>query len=171
MGETTALMPGRRCLYCQKTFQPTKYQPAQTVCGGSDCQRQRRNDYHRRKIATDAEYRQVCVESPRKWRERNPDYWKRYREKNPTVVEQNRQQQRQRDHRRHLRRLANNNAVLDLKHCATEIWLLGSGVEHLANNNSAPGQVLVFEAVAHRWTTSPPSCKQQPSGKTAGSAP
>src|ERR1051326_3116696 len=75
-------MPGRRCLYCQKTFQITKYQPAQTVCGESDCQRQRRNDYHRRKIATDAEYRLVCMESPRKWRERNPDYWKRYREKN-----------------------------------------------------------------------------------------
>jgi hypothetical protein len=86
-------------------------------------------------------------------------------------VEQNRQQQRQRDHRRHLRSLANNNAVLDLKRCATEIWLLGSGVEHLANNNSAPAQVLVFEAVAHRWTTSPPSCKQQPSGETACSAP
>jgi len=164
-------MPGRLCRYCHKTFQSSKYQPAQAVCGDADCQRRRRNDYHRQKIARDPEYRQVCVDSPRKWRERNPDYWTRYRARNPASTEQNRGRQRQRDEKRRLCRLANNNSVLDLKRSATEIWLLGSGVELLANNNSVPAKVLVFEAVAHRWTTAPQSCKQQPSGETAGFAP
>ena len=164
-------MPGRSCLYCRKTFEPSKYQPAQTVCGDANCQRRRRKDYRQRKIANDAEYRQTCLESPRKWRVRNPDYWKRYRAKNPAAEEQNRRRQRQRDQKRRLCRLANNNAVLDPKHSATEVWLVGFGVEHLANNNSARPQVLVFAAVAHHWAPAAPSCKQQPCGETAGSAP
>ncbi len=163
-------MPARSCRYCQKTFEPSKYQPAQAVCGEPDCQRRRRSDYHRQKISSDPEYRQVCVDSPRKWRARNPDYWKQYRAKHPAAVERNRQQQRQRDGKRRLRHLANNSSVLDLKRCAAEVWLLGPGVEHLANNNSAPAQVLVFEAVAHRWTAAPASCKQQPSGEAPGPA-
>jgi hypothetical protein len=164
-------MPGRSCLYCRQTFEPSKYQPAQTVCGDAKCQKRRRSDYHRRRIAGDAEYRLACLESPRKWRERNPDYWKQYRAKNPAAVENNRQQQKRRDEKRRLRHLANNNSVLDLKHSATKVWLVGSGVEHLANNNSALSQVLVFEAIAHHWAPATPSCKQQPSGETAGSAP
>lgn len=162
-------MPGRPCRYCLKIFEPSKYQPSQSVCGDAECQRRRRNDYHRQKIANDPEYRQVCSDSPRKWRAQNSGYWRQYREKNPDSVEQNRQQQRQRDQKRRLRRLANNNSVIDLKRSAAEIWLLGVGVEHLANNNSAPRQVLVLEAVAHRWNVIPPSCKQQPIGESAGS--
>jgi len=114
-------MPGRLCRYCPKTFQSSKYQPAQAVCGDADCQRRRRNDYHRQKIATDPEYRQVCVDSPRKWRGRNPDYWTRYRAKNPASAEQNRARQRQRDEKCRLCRLAKNNSVLDLKRSAKDL--------------------------------------------------
>ena len=46
------------CRYCQSSFQPSKFQPAQAVCSDPGCQRRRRNDYHRRKVATDAVYRQ-----------------------------------------------------------------------------------------------------------------
>jgi len=38
--------------YCQNSFQPSKFQPAQTVCSNPACQRRRANDYHRRKVAT-----------------------------------------------------------------------------------------------------------------------
>jgi len=75
-------MGERRCLYCQQIFQPSKFQRRQAVCGQADCQRRRRADYHRAKIAADPEYREVCRDSPRKWRSRNPDYWKQYRQKN-----------------------------------------------------------------------------------------
>jgi hypothetical protein len=128
-------MDERRCRYCQRGFQPSKFQPRQQVCGASECQRLRRTEYHREKIATDPVYREVCRDSPRKWRSRNPGYWKQYRQTHPAAVEQNRQQQKVRDDRRRLRRLANNTSALNLKHSAAQIWLVGAGAAQLANNN------------------------------------
>ena len=53
-------MSDHRCRYCQQVFRPCRYHPHQLVCGRPDCQRQRRRDYRRRKVHTDAEYHQVC---------------------------------------------------------------------------------------------------------------
>jgi hypothetical protein len=163
-------MDERRCRYCQKRFQPSKYQPRQMVCGDPACQRKRCTEYHRQKIAADPEYREVCRDSPRKWRAGHSDYWKRYRRDHPAVVERNRQQQQARDRRRRLRHLANNTSALDLKHCAAQVWLVGAGTAPLANNNSAFAQVWVIETLAPGPGPVPPSCKQQPSGLEAASA-
>jgi hypothetical protein len=126
-------MGDRRCRYCQKSFPPSKFQPRQAVCSEAVCQRKRRAEYHRRKIAVDPEYREVTRDSPRKWRTRNPDYWKRYRKEHPKAVERNRQQQKLRDRRQRLRNLANNTSALDLKHSAAAVWLVGAGAEYLAS--------------------------------------
>jgi len=163
-------MDERRCVYCQKNFQPSRFQRHQAVCGESGCQRRRRADYHRAKLAADSEYRDVCRDSLRKWRSRNPDYWKQYRQKNPASAERNRGQQRLRDRKRRLRNLANNTSALDLKHSAAEVWLVGSGAADLANNNSALAQVWVIEALPPRRAPLPPSCKQQPAGVVADPA-
>lgn len=163
-------MGERRCLYCQQIFAPSKFQRRQAVCDEADCQRRRRADYRRRKLAADPEYRDVCRDSPRKWRSRNPDYWKQYRRKNPAAVERNRSQQQLRDRKRRLRNLANNTSALDLKHSAAEVWLVGPGAADLANNNSAPAQVWVIEALPPHRPPLPPSCKQQPAGVAADSA-
>jgi hypothetical protein len=104
-------MVERRCRYCERFFQPSKYQPVQSVCSEPGCQRCRRADYQRQKIAADPEYRQVCLDSPQKWRSRNSDYWRRYRKQHPAALERNRQQQHVRDQKRRLRDLANNNSV------------------------------------------------------------
>ena len=157
-------MVERRCRYCHRIFQPSKYQPAQSVCSEPGCQRRRRADYHRQKIATDPEYRQVCLDSPQKWRARNPDYWRRYRQQHPAAVERNRQRQHVRDQKRRLRDLANNNSVFDLKHSAAEVWLLGSELQNLANNNSASLQVWVLEALPPRKPPVSESCQQQRPG-------
>ena len=140
-------MGERRCRYCQQVFQPSKFQPRQAVCSGAECQRKRRIDYHREKIVADPEYREVCRDSRRKWRDRHPDYWKQYREKHPEAAEHNRQQQKFRDRKRRLRNLANNTSALDLKHSAAQVWLVGPGAAHLANNNSALAQIWVIEAL------------------------
>ena len=50
-------MSDRRCRYCQQVFQPARYHPQQAVCSQPACQRQRRRDYQRQKIASDPEYR------------------------------------------------------------------------------------------------------------------
>jgi len=129
------------CRYCQQVFQPNRYHPQQRVCDRPACQSERRRDYHRQKITSDPVYKQVCLESPRKWREMHPDYWKKYRQDHPEHVERNRQQQRLRDQKR---RLAN-----------------------LANNNLALCQVLIFQSLELFGPPSPASCKQHPSGVAA----
>jgi len=163
-------MVQRRCRYCEQSFLPSKYQPGQLVCSQLECQRRRRADYHRQKIASDSEYRQVCLDSPQKWRSRNPDYWRRYRQQHPAAVERNRQQQHVRDQKRHLRDLANNNSAFDLKHSVSGVWLLGAGLQNLANNNSAPAQVWILEALPLRKPPASESCKQQRPGSQAASA-
>ena len=163
-------MAERRCPYCEKLFQPSKFQPKQLVCGELACQSRRRADSREHRLANDAEYRQVCRDSAQKWRARNPDYWKRYREQHPAAVEHNRQQQQDRDQKRRLRRLANNNSALGLKRCPAEVWVIGDGFGDLANNNSAQGQVWILQALPPRKASAPESCKQQPAGETALSA-
>src|ERR1700677_4942657 len=163
-------MVERRCRYCEQVFQPSKFQPGQSVCSGPECQRRRRADNRRQKIASDPEYRQVCQDSARKWRARNPDYWRRRRESNPAVVENNRQQQQVRDQKQRLRDLANNNSAFDLKRSAAEIWLLGAGLQSLANNNSAPAQVWILEPLPSRKPPQSEACKQQRSGNQAAFA-
>jgi hypothetical protein len=61
-------MEARLCRCCQKAFEPSKYRPDQAVFGDAICQRRRRTEYHRDKIAADPDYRQVCLDSPRKSR-------------------------------------------------------------------------------------------------------
>ena len=134
-------MKDRRCRFCRQVFQPAPYHPQQQVCGNPACQSQRRRDYHRQKIASDPVYQQVCLESPRKWRKANPDYWKKYRQKHPEQVERNRRQQRLRDKKR---RLVN-----------------------LANNNLATWQVLTFHSHDPSRSVSSASCKQHLSGEAA----
>ena len=163
-------MVERRCRYCRQVFQPSKFQPGQLVCSGPDCQRRRRSDSRRRKIAFDPEYRQVCQDSSRKWRIRNPEYWRRRRENSPALVERNRRQQRLRYQKRKLRDLANNNSAFDLKHSASQVWLVGTGLEHLANNNSAPAQIWVLEALPPRRGPQTESCQQQRPGMHSLSA-
>ena len=139
-------MNDRRCRYCGQLFQTSPFRPQQAVCSQLSCKRQRQLDYHRQKIASDPVYRQVCLESPRKWRAAHPQYWKQYRQNHPQQAERNRQRQHIRDQKRRLVHLTNNNLAFDLKHSAAEVWLVGQGTRSLANNNLAPRQVLIFSS-------------------------
>ncbi len=141
----------RRCPYCQSSFLPSVYRPQQSVCSRPECQRRRRTDYHRKKLATDAEYHQVALESQKQWREEHPDYQKQWRRQNPQQVKNNRERQRQRDQKRRLRQrlLDKNNLALDLKHSASEVWLLGPKLCNLDKNNLASAQVLILPSLGH----------------------
>ena len=137
----------RRCLYCRCSFLPSVYRPQQVVCSQPECQRRRRADYHRKKLATDPEYRQVARESQKQWWDEHPQYQKQRRQQNPQLVENNRQRQRQRDQRRRLQRLVRNNLAWDLKRSASEVWLVGSKLHDLDKNNLASAQVLILPAL------------------------
>ena len=134
----------RRCAYRQRSFLPSLYRPQQEICSEAECQRRRRTDYHRKKIANDPEYHQVVLDSQKKWRGRHPDYDQQRRQANPKLVETNRERQRHRDQKRRLRRLAKNNLALDLKHSASEVWLLGPKLRDLDKNNLASAQVFIL---------------------------
>jgi hypothetical protein len=71
-------MNEKTCAYCMQTFLPSRFHPEQTVCTSVDCQRRRRADYHKRKLANDPAYLEQCRDSQEKWRNQNPEYMKRY---------------------------------------------------------------------------------------------
>jgi hypothetical protein len=139
----------RCCPYCQHSFVPSRFRPRQRVCNESDCQRRRHAEYRRLKIASDPLYRQVCLDSPQKWRAEHPGYCKQYRSAHPGAVERNRRGQQLRDRKRRLFALANNTLALDLKHSAAEVWLIGPQAADLANNTLAQSKILIFEPVSH----------------------
>jgi hypothetical protein len=163
-------MEQRCCRFCQQQFTPSRFHAEQTACSAEPCQQQRRNQNRKRKLARDAEYRQVCRDSARKWRASHPGYWKRYRAARPGSVERNRTQQQQRDWRRRLTDLANNNSALDLKSSAAGVWLLGPAARDLANNNLASAQVFILQGPARKAPRLEVSCKQHPSGLPAALA-
>jgi hypothetical protein len=147
----------RLCLYCQSSFLPSRYRPQQQVCSRPDCQRQRRANSRRQKLATDIEYRQVVRDSQKQWWDEHPDYQKERRKANPGLVEKNRQEQHIRDQKRRLARLVRNNLVLDLKHSVAEVCLLGPRVHRLDKNNLASVQVLILPVVGQLSTGRSPS--------------
>ena len=160
----------RCCRFCHKEFAPSRFHPEQTACSGKACQQQRRSQNRNQKLALDAEYRQVCRDSARKWRANHSDYWKQYRTDKPDAVERNRAQQRQRDLRQRLANLANNNSALDLKSSAAGVWFLGPGAGNLANNNLASTQVFILQSSLRKPPFPEASCKQQLSGLPAALA-
>ncbi len=135
------------CLYCQNTFNPSPFHPKQTVCTSPDCQRRRRSDSHRKRIAADSDYRQTCIESRKKWRDNHPDYQRGYRSKHEAYVEQNRQKQQGRNQKRQLALIVKNNLAIDLKRLSARVWMTGPGLEMIVKNNLAVSQVVIFQTL------------------------
>lgn len=140
----------RCCRYCQQSFQASRSHPEQAVCSRPECQRQRRADYRRHKLASDPAYAEACRQSARQWRKQHSEYWDQYRQAHPDAVARNRDQQQARDRKRHLTKLANNTLASDVKRCPGTVWLLGSGLHDLANNTLAPAQLWILEALPRR---------------------
>jgi hypothetical protein len=95
-------------------------------------------EYHKRKILDDADYRDLCRDSQRIWREQHPDYMREYRKSRSDpgafLPEQ-------------LLEHVKNNPALDLRRCPAEAWIVvpkGTRVK----NTFASAQVIVFDVVA-----------------------
>jgi hypothetical protein len=110
-------------------------------------------------------YAQVVQDSRKQWRSEHADYQKTYWQTHPEAAERNRQRQRRRDRYDRVTSLVKNNVALDLKHSAAEVWLVGQEAADLVKNNVAFSEVLVFQRIA---PLPPGSCKEQPSGSSAG---
>lgn len=143
-------MNDRRCRYCQQLFQPSRFRPHQFVCSRSECQRQRRRDYHRRKVETDPEYAQAVRDSRQKWRDAHPHYQKNYWQTHPAAAQRNRERQQQRDQKRRVQKLVKNNSALNLKRSPAQVWLVGPAAHDLVKNNLAPANLLIFQLLESR---------------------
>lgn len=80
------------CLHCGSFFLPRNKN--QHYCSSKSCQRARRRAWQKDKLQRDGEYREGQRISQKKWLKANPDYWKKYRKKNPDKVKRNRLLQR-----------------------------------------------------------------------------
>jgi hypothetical protein len=152
------------CHYCRKLFAPSPYHPKQTVCFSPECQRRRRNDYHRKRIAADADYRQTCRDSRKKWRENHPDYQRHYRSRNTVYTAQNRRKQQQRNQKRRLSLIVKNNLAIDLKRLPSSVWMTGPGLEAIVKNNLAISQIVIFQTLGGMGQHVCGDCKEQPFG-------
>jgi hypothetical protein len=111
-------------------------------------------EYRRRKRLADPEYAQVIRDSRRKWREAHPDDQKNYWQTHPKTAARNRQQQRQRDQKRRVGLIVKNTLVLDLKHSAAEVWLVGPLAGDLVKNTLVSSKLLILQPPSPALTPS-----------------
>lgn len=88
------------CECCHETFQPFPAVRNNRYCSKAGCQKERKKQWQRRKLATDSAYRENQADAKRIWLGKNGGYWKEYRNKHPAYVERNREQQRERNRKR-----------------------------------------------------------------------
>lgn len=91
------------CCGCGRYFIADPRQKNQRYCGDKACQRARKAEWQRKKMADDPEYRANQKQSQADWLSSNGDYWKRYRETHPEQAERNRALQNVRNKRRRSR--------------------------------------------------------------------
>ncbi|MCP4022703.1 MAG: hypothetical protein GY729_12740 [Desulfobacteraceae bacterium] len=85
------------CACCDTFFIPRNKR--QQFCSKPACQRARKALWQKQKLATDPEYRKGQRLANQKWLANNPDYWKKYRKRNPEKAYRNRALQRIRNQR------------------------------------------------------------------------
>ncbi len=83
------------CLNCNLFFIPRNCN--QTFCSTPVCQRARKNLWQKNKLATDPDYKKGQQLAQNKWLQDNPNYWKKYRERNPEKAQRNRDLQKVRN--------------------------------------------------------------------------
>ncbi len=83
-------MTTKRCASCNNLFQPRPQVPQQSYCPDPECQRERRRKWQRNKLQSDPDYQDNQMRAQQAWTQRNPDYWRDYRESHPEYVERNR---------------------------------------------------------------------------------
>lgn len=90
----------RRCKHCGKRIYPRPQNPNQHYCKKPECQKARKRQWQRQKTNTDPDYKENQRAAARRWRAKNPDYWRHYRNNHKVYTRKNREQQKRRNQRR-----------------------------------------------------------------------
>ena len=91
-------MTKKRCRHCRRLFIVSPRNSDQKYCSSSECQKARRRKWQRKKMREDPAYRLNQKDAQERWCQKNPGYWKTYREEHPEYTRQNREKQRSRNH-------------------------------------------------------------------------
>ncbi len=95
-------MGRKQCAACDDRFTPRRNVPDQAYCSKPECQRERRRRWQREKLRQDPDYRANQQAAQQRWCERNPEYWRKYRQTHPEYTVRNRIKQRERNRHRDL---------------------------------------------------------------------
>ena len=117
-------MESKQCAACGQPFHPRPQVPQQSYCAAPDCQRERRRQWQRLKLRTDPDYQDNQMRAQQAWGQRNPDYWREYRQAHPRYVERNRALQHERNAKTPARHVAKMDA-------SSALHPLPSGMYHL----------------------------------------
>ena len=90
----------RACRCCGRWFTPRANVPDQQYCSRRICQNARRQRWRKHKLAIDSDYKANQYAAQRRWCEKNPDYWKRYRASHCDYRRRNRHKQKTRNQKR-----------------------------------------------------------------------
>ena len=103
-----------RCTHCRAPFVPNPRVKAQRFCARPACQRARKTQWQRDKLARDPDYRANQRDCQRHWQHQHPQYWREYRQRRAAYRERNRLLQQHRDHKRRARPLAKMDAFASI---------------------------------------------------------
>jgi hypothetical protein len=104
-------MNQNRCRHCHTLFLPNPRIKKQRYCNRPECQRARKALWQKQKMFQDPDYQTTHREAQKTWLEQHPGYWKTYRAEHPAYLHKNRQNQKNRDRKRRLSRLAKMDAL------------------------------------------------------------
>jgi len=83
----------KKCLSCGKLFKPDKMHPYQKICFNKECRILQRSINLRKWRIRNPDYfknRTDNLEMMKEWRKNNPNYYKEYRKNNPKIKEKTR---------------------------------------------------------------------------------
>ena len=89
-----------RCAHCQCLVLPNPRVKTQRFCPNKACQRARKAQWQRNKLATDPDYQANQRDCQQRWQHQHPQYWRQYRQQRADYRERNRLLQQHRDRKR-----------------------------------------------------------------------
>jgi hypothetical protein len=122
-----------RCAHCRRRFVPHPRVKTQRFCANQACQRARKAQWQREKMATDPDYQANQRDAQQAWQHRHPGYWRQYRLRRAAYWERNLLLQTHRDHKRRATPLAKMDASASVTFVKPGVYHLIPAVgEHLA---------------------------------------
>jgi hypothetical protein len=151
----------RRCKHCGEPFIPRENVARQRYCTKAGCQQARRNQWRKRKLLTDRDYRDNQSDAQKRWRESHKEYWGEYRASHPDYVEKNRALQRERNRRGRGALIAKGDELSVLNPMRSGYYrLIPAGGDAIAKRDEYLVKLDILPGTYPQGPTPVPDCKQ-----------